>query len=164
MGKGAKVPALVEMIMVMTLLALLGITICTLIVSGAEAQKRVISDKDAHMDALVALSYINVKLRQNDAYGKISVEELELNGENAVVIKERGDSYQYDTWLFCYDGKLLECLVEPGGQPSELLSFRITDIARLETEMNGGVITSTVYYYYGGELRDMSASVFLRSR
>jgi hypothetical protein len=157
--------SLVELGMVMMLLALFGITIYTLIISGADTQVRINARKDAQMDARIALSYINVRLRQNDTAGKIAVEPLELTGENAIVIRERGASYAYDTWIFCHEGKLYECLTDPDVPPSVALSFFIVDAGALTTEMTpDGFIRNTLYYNYGEEVREMSAKVYLRSQ
>jgi type II secretory pathway pseudopilin PulG len=156
---------LVELVMVMLLLALFGTTIYTLIVSGADTQARITARKDAQADARVALSYINVRLRQNDAAGKIAVEPLELTGENAIVIRERGFDFQYDTWIFCSEGTLYECLTDPGVPPSVNLSFSIVDAEKLETELEpDGSVRNTLYYKYGEELREMSAKINLRSQ
>lgn len=155
---------MVEMIMVMALLALFGITIYTLIYSGESTQDRILQEKNAQSDARIALSYINVRLRQNDVNGKIAVEKIELTGENAIVIKERDEDYAYDTWIFCYDGKLFECFTDPDVQPTELGSFYIVDSEGVETELNDdGTITNTVYYYYGDALTSISSTIYLRS-
>jgi hypothetical protein len=155
--------ALVELAMVMLLLALFGITIFTLIITGADTQARIIREKDAQAEARVALSYISVRLRQNDSEGKISVEPVELTGQNAIVIQERTFDYEYDIWIYSHNGRLYECLTDPGQQPQELLGIPIIEIERLETELDGGVITNTVYYYYDGELNQLSSTIYLRS-
>lgn len=156
---------MVELIMVMLLLILFGTTIYTLIYAGATTQERIMREKDAQTDARIALSYINVKLRQNDVNGKIVVEKAELTNKDAIVIKDRSEDYAYDTWIFCYDGKLMECLVPPDEQPTELGSFYIADSEDLDTayDSTSGSITNTLYYYSGDALKSISSTLYIRS-
>lgn len=150
--------------MVMTILVLFGMTIYSLIYSGKNTQEHIINEKDAQADARIALSYINVRLRQNDVNGKISVEKIDLTGKNAILIKECMDDYEYDTWIFCHNGMLMECLVDAGEQPTELDSFYIVDIEGVDTVVDpDGCITNTVYYYYGKVLENISSTVYMRS-
>jgi hypothetical protein len=151
--------------MVMMILALFGITIYTLIAAGADTQKRIMNQKDAQADARVALSYINVRLRQNDAEGRIGVERIDLTGENAIVLRERSKFRDSDTWIYCYEGRIYECMVDPGEQPSDLFSFYVVDADYLDTTFDSvtGRVTNTVYYSYDGEWQNLSSSVYLRS-
>lgn len=165
MSNNNKGSSMVELIMVMALLLMFGVTIYTLVYTGANTQERIMHEKDALTDARIALSYINVRMRQNDSKDKVAVETLELTGKNAIVIRERSWDYEYDTWIYCYDGKLMECLVQPGEQPTELSSFYIVDSEGLDTAINpdNGAITNTVYYYYHDVLTSISSTVSMRS-
>ncbi|MDR1664456.1 MAG: DUF4860 domain-containing protein [Clostridiales bacterium] len=165
MGRKDKAGAmLVELVMVMLLLALFGVTIYTMIISGADTQERVVRQKDAQTDARIALSYINVRLRQNDSGGKIFVEPLELTGQNAIVIRTRTFDYEYDTWIYCLNGRLYECLTDPGSPPTEELSFHIVDIEGFEPVLNDdGSIVNTVNYLYGEAEQNLSSTIYLRS-
>jgi hypothetical protein len=156
--------AMVELVMVMLLLTLFGVTIFTLIIAGADTQSRIMQEKDAQADARVALSYINVRLRQNDSAGKISVQPIEWAGTNGILLRERTFEYEYDTWIYIYNGMLYECLTNPYDQPEEFLSFPIIPIEGLDTVMHeDGSITNTVYYMYNNQLTQMSSTVYLRA-
>ena len=56
---------LVELVMVMMLLILFGFTTYTLIYAGSETQRKIIEDKDAQVDARIAISYLNVRLKSS---------------------------------------------------------------------------------------------------
>ena len=159
--------AMVELAMVMLLLTLFGITIFTLIITGADTQSRIITEKDRQTDARIALSYVNVRLRQNDMEGKIGVEPIALTGRNGIVLRERDvwdPDFDHDTWIYSYDGKLYECLVNPGQEPEESLSIYITDIGRLETELQAdGTIANTVFYEYDGKEEQLSSLYYPRT-
>jgi len=170
--------SLVELIMVMTLLVLFGVTIFTLMYSGADTQDRIMRDKNTQIDARIAVSYINVKLRQNDAMNKgvdnqtkIGVQPISLTGRNAIVIRERTIDYEYDTWIYEYEGKLYEMLTDPDNEPNPDnwdMGFYIVDVGAMETVFNkdDGTITNTVYYSNTNDLGNfdkISTTIRLRS-
>jgi len=155
--------SLIEMVMVMMLLVVFGFTIYSLIYAGSETQKKIMDEKDAQVSARIALSYINVRLRQNDDAGKVRVAKNEATGQNAILIQERGDD-DYDTWIYWSDGKLLECLTDAGEPPVDANGFTIVEIAGFQTVLNpDGSITDTVQYEYNGQLAELSQVVDLRS-
>ena len=157
--------SLIELVMVMMILALFGFTIYTVMAIGVGTQQKIMDEKDAQTDARIALSYINVRLRQNDSMGMIDVRPIGLTGQNAIVVHERTDEYDMDTWIYFHNNALYECLVLPGEEPQELFGFHIADIGMLDIVMDtdSNTITCTVYYEYGGLQESLSATVFLRS-
>ena len=50
--------------------------------------------------------YITTRIHQADSYAGVSVEDF--CGTDAVVITEQIDGDMYKTWLYCYDGYLME--------------------------------------------------------
>jgi hypothetical protein len=155
-------------------------TIFTLMYTGADTQDRIMQAKDAQVDARIAISYINVKIRQNDMQNpyevlffneptsKISVEEIPLTGRNAIVIRERDFFFAYDTWIYEHNGRLYELLLDPMVKPDESnhnLAFYITDVHRLDIgfDHETGDITNTVYYTYQDTIRSLTATIHLRS-
>ena len=162
--------ALIEMVMVMALLSLFGVTIFTLVLSGAKAQEGVLRDKEAQTDARVVMSYINVRVRQNDEIDKISVvnvqPEPDENGDfvNAIQIKKRENDYDY--WIYWYDGKLLECVTNPGEHPRYEFSFlEIIDVHFLDLDIDeeNGCLTITIFYEYKDEIVSLTETIWLRS-
>jgi hypothetical protein len=59
----------------------------------------------------------------------------------------------------------LECLISPGDEPDETLSFTIVDIEDFEIsyDENHHAITGTVTYSYNGRTLSQSCEVMLRS-
>jgi hypothetical protein len=80
-----------------------------------------------------------------------------------LVIKERGPEFNYDTWIYTYEGYLMEAIVYPDETPYPEGGFSIADVQRLEIDFSGSRITNTLYYYYGDVLRNISSTVYLRS-
>jgi len=157
--------SLIELIMVMMLLVLFGVTIYTLIYSGSKTQQKIHDDKTAQVDARIGLNYVDVKLRQNDAEDKIEITTNPMTGENAILIKERTFGEEYDTWIYFYNGELLECLCLPDEEPMYDYSWVIieTDDFRVSANPDTGIVTNTIIYQYDGKQKEMSTMVYLKS-
>lgn len=65
--------SLIELIIVMAMLGLLGGVLVSLIATGGSIFRKVSDNSDAQIEARMALSYVTVKLRQNDVEGGISL-------------------------------------------------------------------------------------------
>jgi len=166
---------LIELIMVMTLLVLFGMTIFSLMYTGSDTQKRIEAKKNAQMDARIASSYINVKMRQNDSAGKIELTTFFMEDRNdeifAIIIHEAdffSDVY-YDTWIYVVDGKLYECITDTGVSPTRVEDgFFIVNAKSITSILHDdGSITNTIVYMYGDENQmkeqKISTTVYLRS-
>ena len=75
---------LVELVIVMSMIALLGGVLINLISTGGNSYKRVSVNYKAENEARLAMSYTTVKIRQNDIQGAISV--LEPPDPNKLII------------------------------------------------------------------------------
>ena len=155
---------LIELIMVMLLLVLIGAAISVLIFAGGGTQERIINEKNAQMDARVALSYVNMFIRQNDAAGKVTVTPNAYTGENSILIRTREDWGGYDTWIYWMDGRLYECLVDQDEQPALGLSFVVAEVDYFRvSRSDDGAINNTIGYTTGDKSEEMSSTIFLRS-
>ena len=100
---------LVELLLVMLLLALFGITVVTIIQSGSVAYAKVADNRAAESDARIAVGYIDVRIRQNDVQGGLQLVGNPLGEGNALIFRELIDETIYVTWIFYVDGVLYEC-------------------------------------------------------
>jgi len=157
---------LIELVMVMSLLVLFGFAVYSLVCEGSQAQKRLDSEKSAETNARVAASYVDVRLRQNDAGGKISVEPNGLNGRDSIVIRYR---YQddpdddYDVWIYWANGELREVLSMAGVTPHWDSGNDIAAVDGFYVSVVNGVVSFTVEYAYEGTRQKLSETVYLRS-
>ncbi|MCL2351341.1 MAG: DUF4860 domain-containing protein [Firmicutes bacterium] len=113
--------ALTEPVTVLVLMLMFGFAVYSLVYEGGEAEKRLSAEKSARMGARVAGSYVKVRLRQNDAADRISVEPNGLNGGDSIVIRNRfpeDPESGYDAWIYWADGELREVLAAPGETPA----------------------------------------------
>ena len=65
--------SLIELIVVMAMLGLLGGVLISLIATGGSIYQKVNENSDAQIEARLALSYITVKVRQNDVKDGVTV-------------------------------------------------------------------------------------------
>ncbi|MDR1541358.1 MAG: DUF4860 domain-containing protein [Clostridiales bacterium] len=159
--------SLIELIMVMSFLILFGYTIFSLIYTGSDALNKIEDEKNAQVNARIAMSYLNVRLRQNDATDSVAVEANSVNGQNSVVLKYRDPedpSSDYDTWIFWADGILQEVLSDPGEEPEWSGSNEIVEVKSYDVDLSeNGVLTNTIKYTYNNEEKTMSSAISLRS-
>lgn len=141
---------LMELTLVMLLLALFAITVMVLIQSGSTAYRKIADNRSAETNARVALSYLDVRLRQNDAQGALSLRENPLGEGNALVIHEEYDGFVYDTWVYFLDGTLYECsLLDEGDMPRVDISAPIAQLDGYTLELlPGGTILQTASITY----------------
>ena len=165
--------ALVELVMVMMIMVLFGASVYAMIAAGSNAQEKIMRQKEQQVEARIALSYMNVRIRQNDARGKITIQPNGVNGQNAVLIRERDDEVffsPFDRWIYWSDGVLKECMVDPG-EPVNDFPGMYTPIAEVEgfaAEVDAdGNISVTIQYLYGeagnAEPRELSSVIHMRS-
>ena len=156
---------LVELIMVMVLMVFFGFTIFTLIQAGSHTEQRIIDNKNAQVDARIALSYITVRVRKNDAAGLIEVAPVEHTGQDGILIRHRSFEDDYDRWIYFSDGKLMECLTYPDEQPEDDLSTVIVAVGDFKVSYDGekNAISASIEYEYGERTEIMDTFINLRN-
>lgn len=118
----------IEVLSTMLLLLLLGIGVFSLALTSTAAYKRLYDNREASAELRVGLSFIQMKIRQNDMLDGISLKQNPINQKDALVIREYYESEAYDTWIYYDSGILRECLVLASEEPSNELSFEIAHV------------------------------------
>ena len=149
----------VELVMVMLVLVIFALVVFALIGAGTSAYNGILGDKENMQSARVAYSYVNMKLKQNDVQGLVSVEQTEF-GDTLVISSADGD---YETYLFFSEGVLYECITAQGKQPAVPASNRVTTLKGFEVELNGSYIDITCVCKNGDRLLTVEGTVGLRS-
>jgi len=157
--------SVVELIMVMVLIIIFAVLGAAFTQSAAAAGKSIAANNTAQADARIAISYVNVRLRMNDAAGRIEIVPLERTGRDAIVIRHRTSGADIDRWIYFEDGALLEALTDPGMMPEPLLS---TVIARLDNfevafDEERGRLFLTIEYELNNEIQRITSTMAFRS-
>ncbi|MDR1000135.1 MAG: DUF4860 domain-containing protein [Clostridiales bacterium] len=154
---------LVELLMVMTLMIFFGYTIYILIFTGSAALQRIDAQRAAQADARIALSYVNVRVRQSDGARQIAVLPNGINGKPSLLLRYRQVDGAYDTWIFWFDGKLMEVLADADESPDWLGGDTIATIQGFTPALNDGSLTNVIEYKYGEESREVRQIISLRT-
>jgi type II secretory pathway pseudopilin PulG len=122
--------SLIELILVMVLLILFGLTTFTLVIAGSSTYGKLTKNKNSNSELRVALSYVNMKVRQNDSFNSISIRRVSREVGDAVVISKLMGEKPYETWIYCSKGILREALLKKGiNHPSDAISTEIAVIS-----------------------------------
>lgn len=158
--------SMIEMIAVMLILVLLGAAVYTLIFAGSSAQQRINENMDTQIGARIAVSYLNVSLRQSDGESRVSIRENPLTGEDALVIR-LSEASQYYKWIYFSGGKLYEYIGYQDETPNDLLATNVIaqlDGFKTELDAETNTITNTVYYTFAGESAEISQKMLLKAK
>lgn len=109
----------IHFILIMFLFLIIVMLSIIIISLGKNIYDKINIEREINYDLRVSLSYIANKVRQADREGAVCIKEL--NGNNAVVIKEKYDDTVYETWIYFYDNYLYEILIDEG------ISFDMSD-------------------------------------
>jgi prepilin-type N-terminal cleavage/methylation domain-containing protein len=133
---------LIELMLVVALLALFGISTLSLVVSGSSAYRTIMEKKEIDSELRVALSYMDTKVKQNDMKDTLRLESNPAGDGKALVITEEIEENAYETWIYLSGGKLREVMVQKGEPVQDDLGFEIADIEgfRAEYEPDGKLL------------------------
>lgn len=102
--------SLYEMVLVMGILTVFAVCSYTLLSVGTESFSSIQEKREQGSNTRLAMSYITMRVRQNDAAGQVSVRQI--LGSGALVITETYDDTDYETIVFFKDGALYEVFQE----------------------------------------------------
>ncbi len=149
----------IESITVMLVMIIFALVTFIVINAGSSAYNTIIDDKQSTESARVAYSYINMKIRQNDAAGCIDVVDTHF-GDTLKIDIENGE---YCTYIFLCDGALYECLTPFGKPPAISAANKITALSGFSLERSGNLISMSCVCEKDGTEDTMEGTVGLRT-
>ncbi len=96
----------IDTVFVICLMLLFVLCALAVIAIGASIYKKNVAEMGENSAHRIACAYITEKVRQADQNGMIQVEEI--FGENALVMSEEVNGQIYNTYIYDYDGQLME--------------------------------------------------------
>jgi prepilin-type N-terminal cleavage/methylation domain-containing protein len=182
MTQGEKGFSLIELLVALTLMALLGALLLPIISIGSSAYNRMINDKNALSEARIAMSYITVKLRQKDISGAIGVvgSDSMINTRNVLKIDETPDDVNDDSCFIYFEeneggagGRLVEKYSNTpgvGGNKAEAGAYRagnviadINDFAISYADGSNNKIDIEVRYSSGNSEKSLKTTIAIKS-
>ena len=144
MKKNNKGVSKVEVILVMILILLMGLAVFTLVVSSSDTYKNVIDEKENLSNLRIAASYIDNKIKQSDEQSSIYIKNNPLNGEASIVIVQRVDNENYETWIYLSDKMLKEAYIKQNQDFTDDMSFDIASIEEFLPSINDDIMEITI--------------------
>lgn len=96
----------VDVLFVLALFGVFAASALLLVTIGASVYKQTVSNMEQSFSDRTSYSYLVEKIHQNDIYDAIEIGELE--GSPALVLTQRLDEEEYCTYLYLYEGYLME--------------------------------------------------------
>ncbi len=96
----------IDTVFVICLLLLFVLSSLSVIAIGASIYKKNVAAMADNSSHRIACAYITEKVRQSDNEGNVYVKEI--FGENALVLSKDIDGVTYNTYIYDYDGNLME--------------------------------------------------------
>lgn len=144
MKKNNKGVSKVEVILVMILILLMGLAVFTLVISSSDTYKNVIDEKENLSNLRIASSYIDNKIKQSDEQSSIYIKNNPINGEASIVIVQRVDNENYETWIYLSDKMLKEAYIKQNQDFTDDMSFDIASIEEFVPSINDDIMEITI--------------------
>ncbi len=97
---------IVDFLFVLGLFFIFTISAIFLVLIGSTVYKNIVSRMDTNYDTRTSFAYVTEKLRQSDCADSVSV--VSFDGCEALQLKQDYDGVEYATYLYSYNGKLME--------------------------------------------------------
>jgi hypothetical protein len=131
----------INLMFTVTLLGVFALAAITVAMMGASVYQSSAEKMQANFDTRTSLVYISEKVRQSP---QSDYEIRDMDGHDALVLKETYKGRTYETWIYVEDGELHELLAEAGKDISEAGGQTIMDLQDLSFEDNGRTLTISV--------------------
>lgn len=134
----------IDALAALLLFGVFAVCVLAVLLSGADAYQRLTDRDQSAFDRRTAAQYLATRVRQADTAGGVEIEEF--GGVRSLKLDAQSS---YPTWLYCYDGQLMElyCYFEerPGPEDGQAL----LELEGLDPELEDGLLTLHLTYRDG---------------
>lgn len=127
-----------DLIFVLGLFGIFAVSAVVVMLIGISVYRDTVSNLNNHFSNRTASAYVTQKIRQNNSDGRVAAGEIE--GLPAVVIAGEGTAANTTTYIYCYDGQLMELYIRNGTDANPQSGQEITEIKSLNVEDAGNNI------------------------
>ncbi len=100
----------IDVVFVLCLMFLFIFSALSVIAIGASIYKKNVAFMSENNSHRIACAYVTEKIRQSDINGDIKVEEI--FGKNALVMTEKINDIDYNTYIYDFEGNLMELFAQ----------------------------------------------------
>lgn len=128
-----------DALIALLLFGVFAVCVLAVLLTGADAYRRLTDRDRAAFDRRTAVQYLATRVRQADTASGVAVESFD--GVTALKLDAQS---AYPTWLYCYDGQLMElyCYFEERPGPED--GSPLMELGGLDVELEDGILTLRV--------------------
>jgi len=155
----------IESFIVIILMIIVLAAVVILMNSGRIAYSRIVDNSNGIQNARTALSYLSMKVRQNDMEGSMEYREGYFNGTDALVIRHGGAEEGMITYIF-HDGTSLReayVMADREADPEDAIKIVDIDDFVMVLEEDKGMIRAKAVFQLDGALEIMERTIGIRS-
>lgn len=154
----------IESFLVVILMMIFAIAVAVLIVQGSATFQKTLSHREKEENLRIAMSYVNMVIRQNDELGAIEFPEATEGIDAAFSVSHGGTEEGLKTYVYYKDGILYECYTDGPIDPQ--ISTPIVPLTGLKLSFNQQTQTITLFYNHEIDGKDtiLQQVISLRSR
>lgn len=154
----------IESFLVVILMIVFAIAVAVLIVQGSSTFQKTLEHRESEENLRIAMSYMNMTIRQNDAAGVIDFPEPPNDIEMLMRIRHGGEESGMFTYVYFKEGSLYECYTDGPLDPK--LSTVIVPLKslKLHYDEDHGVVTFRYAHTIDGEATTLEQIIALRTR
>lgn len=120
------------------------------LISGAKSYKNVTAVMEEQFSINTCISYVTAKVRHYDSEGAVMIGKI--GDTDALLLKEMIDGEEYLTYLYCYDGSLMELFCSADMEVYPVEGQKIMELDSLELVVEDDLI------HFSCEINEKQAS------
>ena len=123
--------------------------------AGKNAYGRILDNNSKLENARIALSYLGMRLRQNNSEGMIAFLPGGINDSDAIKLSHAGETEGMVTYIFFEDGELREIYTWAQSEPNPEFSEIIVCLEGLDIYYGDGFFKFTAHFSEDGHPKKM---------
>ncbi len=132
----------VDMLFTLSLFAVFAITSLLIVFFGTQVYEKIAMDMESEFTSRTAISYLKKQINQNNVVGAISLGDIE--GTEALVIKETLPEGDFVRYIYLFDGYLCELFTKSDIVPTKIAGQKMLEISKLDIQKEDGLFIFTV--------------------
>ena len=145
----------VDTVFILALMALFGIISVYVIMIGAKQYKSIADRMSENYETRTVASYLEEKLSQSDVSGSADV--VMLDSVEALVLTDNINGQLYNTYIYAYDGYLLEITVSDGTEVTPGSGQKLLETGSLDIDM----VSSNLFHFTITDTTDKDYSLYV---
>ncbi len=128
-------------VLTLFLLLLFAVSAFLTAVFGVNMYRSISGDSDANYALRASMAYVSGKVRALDSEGFLSAEQI--GGVDVLVLSETIEGFDYNTYIYIYEGKLCELFVDEGFGFDPAAGTPLVEVERFSFDVGGGALSMT---------------------